>query len=75
MAEQTLVARWESSRGAHVVELHKANGSAYQYVDGDNHRGYLEAEDRDAAISEIQTKVDTGFFLPDNAKRPMRRVV
>ena len=68
-----LVARWE--RGRHWVELR-------QYVDGCFHYTAPDAggvigmlPSVEAAITKLQGKIDTGYFLPDAAKRSMKRTV
>jgi hypothetical protein len=72
MNTNTLVGRWESERGAHVVELHKADGTGYRYI-GQGCGGYLSATNGPDALAEMQARVDSGFFLPDASVRPMRR--
>lgn len=67
-----LLSRWESTRGAHFVELHSSvMGFAYR---GNDCGGVLKAKTIDGARRELQTKIDSGYFLPDAAKVPMRKV-
>jgi len=69
-----VLARWESRGGAHYVELRKSAGG-YGYT-GCGCGGSLGAVESDqAAVAVIQARVDSGYFLPDNAKLPMKRVV
>lgn len=68
-----VIARWESRGGAHYVELRKSAGS-YGYT-GRNCGGQLGAVESDeAAVAIIQARVDSGYFLPDSAKVPMKRI-
>lgn len=67
------IARWESRGGAHYVELRK---SAYGYsYRGRSCGGSLGAIGSDEeALAVMQARVDSGYFLPDSAKLPMKRV-
>lgn len=68
-----VLARWESRGGAHYVELYKFAGG-YGYT-GNGCGGTLDAVESDeAAVAIMQTRVDSGYFLPDSAKVPMKRV-
>ena len=68
-----VIAGWESRGGAHYAGLHKSAGG-YSYV-GNGCGGSLGAVESDeAAIAIMQARVDSGYFLPDNAKVPMKRV-
>ena len=73
-SESTHIARWESSSGKDWVDLHDHGDGSYSYnaPSAGGHLGKLPS--RDHAISQMQTKVDSGYFLPDKAKRPMKRV-
>lgn len=75
MAGYYLVARWESERGAHIVELHKARGSGYYYR-ATGAGGYLgnDYTTDEQALAEFAPRVARGEFLPDTARRPMKRV-
>lgn len=68
-----MLARWESRGGAHWVELRVSNG-CYSYAGRDcgGCLGVLESDE--AAVAVIQAKVDSGYFLPDSAKLPMKLV-
>jgi hypothetical protein len=67
-----VIARWESARGAHYVELVETQ-SGFSYCANDC-GGYLPATDHETAIAQLGEMVATGYFLPDAAKRPMKRV-
>jgi len=69
-----ILARWKSRGGKHYVELHK---SAFGYsYNGNNCGGNLDAFASDeAAVACIQELIDSGYFLPDSAKLPMKRVL
>ena len=68
-----MLARWESRGGKHWVELHGADG-CYSYR-GNGCGGSLgRLETIDTAVVVVQAKVNSGYFLPDSAKLPMKRV-
>ena len=68
-----LIARWESSRGAHWAELHQ-DQFGYSYK-ANNAGGFMGAiESQEAALKAFQARIDSGYFLPDSAKTPMRLV-
>ncbi len=69
-----VLAMWISQRGAyHFAFLRKVDG-CYSYS-GNNCGGRLGAVESDgAAIAIMQALVDSGYFLPDDAKMPMKRV-
>lgn len=68
-----VLARWESRGGAHYVELRKSAGG-YGYT-GNGCGGSLGAVESDqAAVAIMQARVDSGYFLPDDAKLPMKRI-
>ncbi len=68
------IARWESKTGKYWVALFSDGVSAW--YNSDNGVGSLGKITNDAAaIATMQTKVDTGYFLPDTAKTPMRKVI
>lgn len=70
----TVLARWESRGGKHFAELHKSV-SGYSYT-GNGCGGSLGALESDgAAVTVMQTRVDSGYFLPDSAILPMKRVL
>lgn len=71
-APDSNLARWESRSGKHWVEL-TASPLGFGYR-SPSAGGGLYAMDLDAALAELQAKVDRGHFLPDAAKTPMRRV-
>lgn len=67
----TIVARWEC--GAHWVVLQVSAGR-YSYVG--RWCGILEPMASESeAVAAMQAKVDSGYFLPDDVKLPMRRIV
>lgn len=68
-----LIGRWESGGGKHWVELHQVGANAFAYKANDA-GGTLAAKTADEAKAELTKKVDSGYFLPDNAKTPMREV-
>ena len=74
------LARWESRGGAHFVGLRKHTGhddstSYYSYT-GNGCGGILGTVATDEeAVAILQKKVDSGYFLPDSAKVPMKRVL
>lgn len=67
------VARWESKTGKHWVELFVDEGYAFYRANGAG--GNLGRITEEGAIALLQQKVDSGYFLPDNAKTPMKRVI
>ena len=73
---KTLIGRWESRGGAHVVELHKQERSGYCYratgVSGYLGTGITEAQA--IAIIEARCAIGAGYFQPDRAKTPMKRM-
>jgi len=71
-AEEKIINRWESSGGKHWVELiQTSSGFKYKAPDAG---GYLAAQDKEAALKEIKTKLDSGYFLPDAAKKPTQEI-
>jgi hypothetical protein len=77
-----IIARWESRGGKHWVELY-ADEHGYGYdgngCGGDFHPrtklcifGSIPASSDSHARALMQAKVDSGYFLPDDAKTPMR---
>ena len=82
----TALARWESRGGKHWVELHKSicppgrlpcsPSYSYSSCNGGGNLGTVRAIDAEkAAVAIMQARVDSGYFLPDDAKLPMKRVV
>lgn len=67
-----LVAKWESPRGRHWVELHQVASSGFRYR-GSDCGGFLAATTQEGALTELQAKIDAGYFLPDIAKQPMKQ--
>lgn len=67
------IARWESRGGAHYAVLHESNG-CYSYTGNGCGGGLGAVESREAAVAIVQARVDSGYFLPDSAKVPMKRV-
>lgn len=73
--DRVLIARWESRNGKYAVELFRyLTDGAYGYT-SDNCGGHLgllnSVED---AINAVQSKVESGYFLPDSYKTAMVRV-
>lgn len=69
-----VLARWESRGGAHYAVLHKSAGG-YSYTGNGCGGGLGAVESNDAAVAIMQARVDSGYFLPDSAKVPMKRVL
>ena len=68
-----MLAMWISRGGAHYVILRKST-DCYSYA-GNGCGGSLGAVESDeAAIAVMQARVDSGYFLPDSAKAPMKRI-
>jgi len=66
------IARWESPRGAHWVELYRTDdGCAYR---ANGAGGFMGRIDDVTALAQMQERVDRGYFLPDMAVVPMKRV-
>jgi len=74
-ASNPTVARWESKSGKHWVDLYE-----YAYPDygffykAPGAGGQLGKISRADAIAKMEEKVRAGYFQPDSAKTPMRRV-
>ena len=68
-----VIARWESPRGKHWVELLAFENGGFCYR-GNGCGGSMVQHSLPEAIAAMQEKVDTGYFLPDSAKIPMREV-
>jgi hypothetical protein len=68
-----VVARWESSGGKHWAELHDNGDGSFSYR-GNGCGGFMGAMSQALAIAELERKVGDGYFLPDVAKTPMKRV-
>ena len=67
-----IIARWESRGGKHWVELEQTEfGFSYR---GNGCGGVMAAKKEYDALQELMVKVNSGYFLPDSAKTPMRRV-
>ena len=69
----TKIAKWESRSGKHWVVL-EHDGVAAQYT-GNDCGGSLGIMSAVEAIDKMQVKVNSGYFLPDNAKSPMKRTI
>lgn len=67
-----VIARWESKSGKHWAELYHDGVAAFYRGVGCG--GNIGICDKDTGIAELQRKVDSGYFLPDSAKTPMKRV-
>jgi hypothetical protein len=67
-----IIARWESRSGKHWVEL-EYDGIAAIYR-GNGCGGCMGKMSQEQALTEMQKRVDSGYFLPDAAKTPMKRV-
>jgi hypothetical protein len=73
--EATLLARWESPRGKHWVELRRSSDGYWYQANGSG--GYLGGREiaTDLAIQTFErTRVAAGYFLPYAAVLPMKRV-
>ncbi len=68
-APYTLTERWESKSGKHWAELY-TDGDGYMFYRGNGCGGNL-GQSRES----FDEKIQNGYFLPDNAKTPMHRVV
>jgi hypothetical protein len=70
-----VLARWESRGRAHYAELEDRDG--YYGYSGNGCGGTLPSPiTTDAqAVRYMQAKVDQGYFLPDRAIVPMKRVI
>jgi hypothetical protein len=67
-----LMARWESRSGKWWANLyHDGEHAFYRGVGCGGNMGLITWE---AAIVELQAKVDSGYFQPDALKIPMKRV-
>lgn len=82
--QDDLIASWESISGKHWVSLYQCKskqafgvvGTSYRYVSNGGAGGYLGVlSSPDVAIATMEQKVASGYFLPDSAKTPMKRVV
>lgn len=68
-----VVAKWESKTGKHWVVLYRDDyGYGYTSPDAGGFLGQLPSDED--AIAQMEAKIETGYFLPDSAKTPMRRV-
>ena len=69
---KTLIARWESRRGAHWVDLYRTEGGGYCYsaTNGGGTLGPFSSDDD--AISYMGVRVDN--FQPDSNRTSMARV-
>jgi len=67
-----IIARWTSRSGKHNVALHHTE-HGFKYVN-ESAGGYLAATENDEAITELQARIDSGYFQPDKNVTPMRRV-
>jgi len=67
------LAMWVSRGGAHYAVLHKSDG-CYSYTGNGCGGGLGAVESDEAAVAIMQARVDSGYFLPDSAKLPMKRV-
>ncbi len=74
MAVLAVLARWKSRGGAHYAELRKSAGG-YSYTGNGCGGGLGAVKSGDAAVAIMQARVDSGYFLPDSAKVPMKRVL
>lgn len=67
------IAGWASRSGKHDVRLMQHSDGSYSYR-GNGAGGVFYADSPSQAIATVQARVDSGDFLPDNAKTPMRRI-
>ncbi len=69
-----MIAKWESRGGKHYAELYH-NAGCYGYK-GNGCGGSLgPLATKEKAIAIMQARVDSGYFLPDKAVLPMKRVI
>jgi hypothetical protein len=67
------IARWESRSGKYFAELEK-DDKGYTYTGNGcgGNLGMIESDE--VAVTMMQVRIDSGYFLPDSAKTPMKRV-
>jgi hypothetical protein len=71
-----VIARWESVGGAHWVEaIVTPDSFRFGGYRANNACGSTGTEGIPDTLAAVQKKVDSGYFLPDAAKLPMRRVL
>jgi hypothetical protein len=71
---KTLIAKWESQRRAHWVELYR-DEYGYSYI-GNGCGGSLGSFPSDeTALAYMRLRVKSGYFLPDAAKTPMKQTI
>jgi hypothetical protein len=70
---EKILARWESKSGKHWVDLIQYESGGFGYS-APGQSGTLARGEDVEAISEIQRRVDLGYFQPDANKTPMKRV-
>ena len=68
-----VIARWESQRGKYWVELLEFDNGGFCYR-ASGAGGNLSQHTLTEAVAAVQEKVDAGYFLPDAAKIPMKKV-
>lgn len=70
------LARWESRGGKHWAEFDscEVHGTTVYGYHSNGASGSFGTLDYAAALAEMEGKVATGYFLPDNARTPMRKV-
>ena len=70
---EKVLARWESRSGKHwvVLEYTETGAGIYRSNSAGGCLGTMSEAD---ALKVMQSKVDSGYFLPDAAKTPMHRV-
>ena len=68
-----VLARWESRGSKHWVVLRGADG-CYSYRGNDCGGSLGRLKTIDDAVVVMQAKINSGYFLPDSAKLPMKRI-
>jgi hypothetical protein len=69
-----IIARWESKSGKYWVELTRSESGSVFY-DAPQATGSLGRDLTDEqAVTDMQARVNKGYFQPDANKTPMRRV-
>lgn len=66
------IARWESKGGKYWASLF-SDGVAVWYSSDSGGGSFGKVSEADGLIA-MQAKVDSGYFLPDAAKTPMKKV-
>jgi hypothetical protein len=69
-----IIARWESKSGKYWVELTRGeSGGVFYNAPGATGSLGMALTDEEA-LADMQARVDSGYFLPDTHKTPMKKV-